>query len=233
MGNRAMIRGLGNNIGVYVHWNGGYDSVRAFTEYCKLKGYRSPANDSSYGTARLAQVIANYFGGSCSVGVESMIGAAVLAPEFVRELYLDNGVYEIENWEIVKHWNPDVIAPENECHEGYDLTEMLCAIDECQPAQEQLGTEFITADLVDPKTLNLYDEVFIQDFTGKVEKHTVVGFAPANTTMNGHDVSNLPFVDKWGAPDYENNINNYLTDKLVRKVKECDELEQNCMLLQR
>ena len=38
--------------------------------------------------------------------------------------------------------------------------------------------------------------------------------------MNGHDVSNLPFVDKWGAPDYENNINNYLTDKLVRKAKE-------------
>lgn len=112
-----------------------------------------------------------------------------------------------------------MIALENESHEGYDLTEMLCAIDECQPKQEQLGTEFITAELVDPKTLNLYDEVFIQDFTGKVEKHTVVGFAPANTKMNGHYVSNLPFIDKWGAPDYENNINNYLTDKLVRKAK--------------
>ena len=51
--------------------------------------------------------------------------------------------------------------------------------------------------------------------------------------MNGHDVSNLPFVDKWGAPDYENNINNYLTDKLVRKAKKGDELEQDRMLLQR
>ena len=61
---------------------------------------------------------------------------------------------------------------------------------------------------------------FIQDFTGKVEKHTVVGFASASEVFrNGHDVSNLPFVDKWGAPDYENNKNNYLTDKLVRKAK--------------
>ena len=220
MGNRAIIKGIGTNIGVYVHWNGGDDSVLAFTQYCKLKGYRSPDNDPAYGTARLAQVIGNYFGGRCSVGIENMSGTTVMTPELVQEFYLDNGVYEIEKWEIVKHWNPNVIALKNESHEGYDLIETLCEIDECQPAQEQLSKGFITADLVDPKTLNLYDEVFIQDFTGKVEKHTVVGFAPENTMMNGHDVSDLPFVDKWGAPDYENNINNYLTDKLVRKVKE-------------
>lgn len=232
MGNRAIIKGAGTNIGVYVHWNGGYDSVLAFTQYCKLKGYRSPESDPAYGTARLAQVIGNYFGGGLSVGIENMSGTTVMTPELVREFYLDNGVYEIKDWKIVKHWNPDVIKPEDECHEGYDLTEMLCAIDECQPKQEQLGTEFITADLVDPKTLYLYDEVFIQDFTEKVEKHTVIGFAPANTMMNGHDVSSLPFVDKWGAPDYENNINNYLTDKLVRKAKKGDKLEQNRMLLQ-
>lgn len=226
MGNRAIIKGVGTNIGVYVHWNGGYDSVHAFTQYCKLKGYRSPESDPAYGTARLAQVIANYFGGSSSVGVENMSGATVLMPEFVKELYLDNGIYEIENWEIVKHWNPNVISPENEFHEGYDLTEMLIAIDECQPVKEQLSREYITADLVDPKTLNLYDEVFVQDFTGKVEKHTVVGFAPDNITpLNGHDISGLPFIGKYSAPNYQDNINNYLTDKLVRKVKESDDDE--------
>ena len=224
MGNRAIIKGVGTNIGVYVHWNGGYDSVLAFTQYCKLKGYRSPESDPAYGTARLAQVIVNFFGGSCSVGIENMSGTTVMTPELVREFFLDNGVYEIENWKIVKHWNPGVIKPEDECHEGYDLIETLCEIDECQPVKEQLSKEFITADLVDPKTLSLYDEVFIQDFTGKVEKHTVVGFAPENTKMNGHYVSNLPFVDKWGAPDYENNINNYLTDKLARKAKKCEQL---------
>lgn len=226
MGNRAIIKGVGTNIGVYVHWNGGYDSVLAFTQYCKLKGYRSPESDPAYGTARLAQVIGNYFGGSCSVGVENMRGAAGLTPEFVRELCLDNGVYEIENWKIVRHWNPDVVKPENESHKGYDLTEMLCVIDECQPVKEQLSKEFITADLVDPKTLNLYDEVFVQDINGKVEKHTVVGFASASETFrNGRDVSGLPFIDMYGAPNYEDNINNYLTDKLVRKVKGSDDDE--------
>lgn len=73
MGNRAIIKGVGTNIGVYVHWNGGYDSVLAFTQYCKLKGYRSPESDPAYGTARLAQVIGNFFGGSCSVGIEKTI----------------------------------------------------------------------------------------------------------------------------------------------------------------
>lgn len=60
----------------------------------------------------------------------------------------------------------------------------------------------------------------MQDFTGNVEKHTVVGIAPDNVTpRNGHDVSGLPFIDKYGAPNYQDNINNYLTDKLVRKAK--------------
>ena len=73
MGNRAIIKGKGTNIGVYVHWNGGYDSVRGFTEYCKLKGYRSPEEDS-YGIARLCQVIGNFFGGTTSVGIQQMPG---------------------------------------------------------------------------------------------------------------------------------------------------------------
>lgn len=225
MGNRAIIKGVGTNIGVYVHWNGGYDSVLAFTQYCKLKGYRSPENNPAYGTARLAQVIGNFFGGSFSVGIENMSDTTVMTPELVQEFYLDNGVYEIENWEIVRHWNPNVIALENEFHEGYDLIETLCEIDECQPAHEQLSKEFITAELVDPKALNLYDEVFNQDFTGKVEKHTVVGFAPENTRQNGCDVSGLPFIDMYSAPNYEDNINNYLMDKLVRKVKKSDDDE--------
>lgn len=60
MGNRAIIKGKNQALGVYVHWNGGYDSVNAFCTYCKLKGYRSPETDT-YGIARLAQVIGNFF----------------------------------------------------------------------------------------------------------------------------------------------------------------------------
>lgn len=37
MGNRAIIKGKNQALGVYVHWNGGYDLVNAFCIYCKLK----------------------------------------------------------------------------------------------------------------------------------------------------------------------------------------------------
>lgn len=37
MGNRAIVKPEGKDIGVYLHWNGGIDSVTAFLKYCELK----------------------------------------------------------------------------------------------------------------------------------------------------------------------------------------------------
>lgn len=69
MGNRAVITTSQSkdvqtsiDIGVYLHWNGGRDSVEAFLSYCKLRGFRPPERDC-YGWARLCQVIGNFFGG--------------------------------------------------------------------------------------------------------------------------------------------------------------------------
>ena len=56
MGNRAVItkdRDL-YGIGVYLHWNGGRDSVEAFLAYCDLKRYRG--NDSEYWKVLKARV---------------------------------------------------------------------------------------------------------------------------------------------------------------------------------
>lgn len=58
-GNRAVITTEDKRIGVYIHWNGGRDSVEAFLKYCELKGYRKPEEDC-YGWARLCQVIGNF-----------------------------------------------------------------------------------------------------------------------------------------------------------------------------
>ena len=76
MGNRAVITtsksldvARSTDIGVYLHWNGGRDSVEAFLKYCKLKGYRSPETDC-YGWARFCQVIGNFFGGGLSLGID-------------------------------------------------------------------------------------------------------------------------------------------------------------------
>ena len=75
MGNRAVITTKenfdNNGIGVYLHWNGGRDSVNAFLTYCKMKGFRAPEKDN-YGWARLVQVIANFFGGSLSIGIDDV-----------------------------------------------------------------------------------------------------------------------------------------------------------------
>ena len=65
MGNRAVITTEDKQIGIYVHWNGGRESVETFLAYCDMKNYRPPETDC-YGWARMCQVIGNFFGGSIS-----------------------------------------------------------------------------------------------------------------------------------------------------------------------
>lgn len=124
MGNRAVISTRDKKIGVYLHWNGGRDSVEAFLAYCKLKGYRPPEYDC-YGWARLCQVIGNYFGGETSIGIDEY--------DKLDTDNWDNGVYIIENWEIV-----DRIYMKYPEQSNYNLEEMLFDINEAQPEKEQV-----------------------------------------------------------------------------------------------
>ena len=135
MGNRGVITTEDKRIGVYLHWNGGRDSVEAFLTYCDIKGYRPPECDC-YGWARLCQVIGNYFGGILSVGIDLY--------ERLDKENGDNGVYIIKNWGIVGR----------EFFEGheqdeYKIKDMLNDIDKCQPTSEQLGEEKIKTYLVE------------------------------------------------------------------------------------
>jgi hypothetical protein len=93
MGNRAVITTRDKKLGVYLHWNGGRDSIEVFLKYCKEMGFRCPEADD-YGWARLCQVICNFFGDdglSCGIGLYEELDTD----------NGDNGVYIIENWEIV------------------------------------------------------------------------------------------------------------------------------------
>ena len=141
MGNRAVITSKenfeNNGIGIYLHWNGGRDSIEAFLKYCELKGYREPTSDC-YGWARLTQVIANFFGGSTSLGVD-------VVNNLDCDNY-DNGVYIIDGWNIV-----DRKYFEGAEQNHYDLMEMLLAIDERQPENEQLGAMDIADKLAELK----------------------------------------------------------------------------------
>lgn len=131
MGNRAVITtsrdndvSMSNDIGIYLHWNGGRDSVEAFLEYCKRRGFRSPDQDC-YGWARLCQVIANFFWGDLSIGIDKCCN-----------LDCDNwnnGVYIIKNWEIVGRQYFQGAE-----QDIYDLEEMIREIDACQPERDRL-----------------------------------------------------------------------------------------------
>lgn len=71
MGNRAVIchSKAKNSTAIYVHWNGGLESVLAFLEVCRRRGYRDPTYDSGYGMARLCGLICEFFDGALSVGI--------------------------------------------------------------------------------------------------------------------------------------------------------------------
>lgn len=208
MGNRAVITTRENfrhdGIGIYLHWNGGRDSIEAFLEYCKLKGYREPDKDN-YGFARLCQVIANFFGGTASVGIDTL---------WHLDLYnSDNGVYIIEGWEIV-----DRVYFNGDEQMSYGLTEMLLAIDKDQPAHEQLGKEFIEATPVLTSEIEVGDMVYIQDFRGTWSLHDVIGIGE-DKFVNGRNVWGVPFVGVYGFGDYSENVNNYIFDEKVKVLR--------------
>tara|TARA_R100000008_G_C3451117_1_gene99411 strand:+ start:105 stop:512 length:408 start_codon:yes stop_codon:yes gene_type:complete len=121
MGNRAVIAFVNdkgkkdkNSVGIYLHWNGGRDSVEGFLKTAKDYGVRG--YDQSYAIARLTQIIANYFGGTLSIGVNTL-------KNLDCDNY-DNGVYWID-----KHFT----IVEREYHKGkeqkeYDLNNMVADI---------------------------------------------------------------------------------------------------------
>lgn len=209
MGNRAVITTKANfennGIGIYLHWNGGYDSVSAFLKYCELKGYRTPDNDC-YGFARLCQVIGNYFGGGLSLGIDTV-------DKLDCDNY-DNGVYIIEGWKIVDRKYNNYAEQMK-----YDMETMLNDIDDAMPEGERIG-EYLKAKEIPTEDLKVGDTVILMDYNGKILKHKVMGFG-SDEYRNGTNVNGLPYVDLYGNYfSYSENINNYIRTETVRIAEE-------------
>ena len=164
MGNRAVITTKcedaknSKNLGLYLHWNGGHDSVRAFLAYCELKGFEPPETNS-YAWARLNKIIENFnFEGlnmklsptdnAMQVELKQIMMRGYLASKEHSIIvdtcdklhceHLDNGVYLIENWEITgrQYFN-------GEEQKKHDLLQMLFDINKAQPADERLSDDVI------------------------------------------------------------------------------------------
>lgn len=98
MGNRAVITTAEKKIGIYLHWNGGPESVLAFLAVAKSREYRCPDKDPHYGMARLCGLICEYIGPTpLSVGIGLL--------EELDTGNSDNGVYVVgADWAVVERW---------------------------------------------------------------------------------------------------------------------------------
>ena len=130
MGNRAVIttqKDLDTHgVGMYLHWNGGYDSVKPLLDYCQMRGFAAP-DRSDYGYARMAQVMANFLGGDgYSIGVG-------LVDRMDQDNY-DNGTYVLNGWKVVAR---RFFSGEEQSE--YDHDQFMEQLDECQPEDQQIG----------------------------------------------------------------------------------------------
>ncbi len=194
MGNRAVITTKDHDLAVYLHWNGGRDTVEPLLKYCELKGYRAPDADC-YGWARLAQVAGNFFGGSLSVGINRFERLGDQG---------DNGIYVIDGWKIVAR---EALCDGFEEQAEHPFDEMLHALDEAMPEKERLG-EFLDAEKVPVEELRVGDEVWMRGYES-LEAWPVAGFKDGR-----------PYVEHYDHDgDWTWNPNNYINGEtaFIRK----------------
>ena len=128
MGNRAVITTKenfeNNGVGIYVHWNGDIENIQTFLTYCKIIGARQPEDDD-YGWATLSRVIGNYFGGTTSIGINTI--------DKLDTCNGDNGTYIIKDWQVVdRRLSYDLNKLKSDMTDD-ELLDRLVDLDEHQP----------------------------------------------------------------------------------------------------
>lgn len=103
MGNRAYIvfedeASKNFSPAIYLHWNGGPESVYAFLKQFEAYGCRK--TDLPYAAARFCQLVGNFFGGTLSLGLQNVRNAKDLE----KLTPGDNGLY-VFAW-IAKNGQP-------------------------------------------------------------------------------------------------------------------------------
>ena len=137
MGNRAVIVFDDEHVknkdlcpAIYLHWRGSRGSVEGFLKAGEELGIRG--NDPTYCIARLTQVIGNAIGGTLSLGVGCY-------GNFGNQG--DNGVYWINDWEIIKHDDP---CPEDPAE--YDESRLVETYKESMRVNSEIFTRKGDAD---------------------------------------------------------------------------------------
>ena len=223
MGNRAIIttengwKDKKNNLGVYLHWNGGRDSIEGFLTYCKLKGYTSPEVGNCDYWIGLIQVIANFFGDGSSLEVNTV--------NRLPSSKGDNGVYIIKDWEIIdrKEFDPRTQKEQR----VYELLDFLELIDSIMPEEEKLGIEFIYSKEIPTSDLKIGDTVFVPKYRTGYNKCEVIGFVE-DIAFDGTVIKETPYVNLHCSEycSYKENENNYITSETIRVHRKPDKTEE-------
>lgn len=221
MGNRALIIGKDSTVGVYMHWNGGMDTVKPLLDYCSMIAPRAGLGKKHYdaGLPTLMTVMCNFFGNDgSSIYIESVNSA-----DDVDGAY-DNGAYIVDGWKIVERKHPyDGFQEQN----TYDHQEMLESLDAAQPQHNQIA-DIVRATLTDPEDIKVGDVIVSRKIyqastdPEALEKSTVIGFGDGRT-VNGLNTEGVPFTDQYADGLGENNVNSYITEPVYVLPKEEEE----------
>lgn len=192
MGNRAILTDRNYSKGIYLHWNGGRDSVTGFLEYAKLLKYTNIYD--------LYTVIKPMLRGSCEIcgtSPDDKIG--------------DNGTYIIDftNMEIVGR----KFAPYYEQDE-HNLIEFMEHLDSYQPEHLQLKKFISAIPIKSSKDVKVGDRLCtICITTNKYIECEVVGFA-GNENFTSNRFLGLPIINRYLNKDKItvnlDNPNNYI-----------------------
>lgn len=119
MGNRAVVTFDSydkENFGVYLHWNGGRDSVEAMLEATK-RIMESRGVDPTYAMVRFVQVATTAIPGNCSIGLNKL--------KHLDCDNFDNGVYVVDSktLEIIARHHHE--GPEQNEHNVNEFADVL------------------------------------------------------------------------------------------------------------
>lgn len=142
--NTALITGKNSQMGLYLQYNGGMDSVAPFLEYACLHNPFGLGEDvCDRGLITLATVVNNFMR-TGSVYVVDVNPEAMNDDNDDDNFLFDNGIYIVDGkWNIVHRLH----APQKE-EQRYDRAAMLLSIDQAQPASMQLGKAFLEKEVI-------------------------------------------------------------------------------------
>lgn len=202
MGNQAIIVGENSNIGLYLHWNGGMDTVKPLLDYCALIAPQGGLGERFHnsGLTIITTVMSNFFGNDGgNVDVVSVSGNK-------SDIPYDNGIYVVDGWEIVERRRKNGQTTEQD---SYDYKEVMRTLDSRQPERNQIP-ELVESELTYPEDIKIGDKIVTRKVWQKendphaLEVHKVIRFGE-DRYINGYNVHGKPFTDKYG----EDNINSY------------------------